>query len=156
MEVPQAIGGGSPNVFGEALKLGTSRFALGKDMKACREVLRSVALLGEVEEPRRLLSFMVALELGSKKWLVGHFPDSGPAPPQRLMLLALVAEVSEVENRQLNGGPKSSPKVIHVTRINRATQDRVNIEQMSIDVSLLHVQKLRMLGFVGLHEKAIV
>ena len=156
MEVPQAIGGGSPNVIGKAHKLVSSRFALGEDMVACREVLRSVALLGKVEEPRGLLCFMVALELCSKKWLVGHFPDSGPATPKRLMLSALVAEVSEVENSKLNGGPKSSPKVIHVARINTALQNRVNIEKMRIDVSLLHVQKIRMFGFVGLLEKAKV
>ena len=46
MEVPQTIGGGSPNVIFETLKLVASRFALGEDMVACREVLRAVALLG--------------------------------------------------------------------------------------------------------------
>ena len=46
LEVPQAIGGGCPNVVEEAHKLVASHFAFGEDMVACREVFSAVALFG--------------------------------------------------------------------------------------------------------------
>ena len=106
MEVPQTVGGGCPNVVVETHKLVASRFALGEDMVAGSEVLRAVALLGKMEEPRWLWCFVVALKFCSKEWLVGHFPDSGPATPKRILLIALVAEMSEIEDSQLQSGPK--------------------------------------------------
>ena len=103
-----------------------------------------------------MLCFVVALKFSSEEWLVGHFPDSGPATSKRILLTALVAEVSEVKNGKLNSGPISRPEAIQVASLERGSQDRCDIEKMSIDVLLLHVQKFRMLGFVGLLEKAKV
>ena len=90
----------------ETHKLVASRFALGEDMVACSEVLRAVALLGKMEEPRWLWCFVVALKFCSEEWLVGHLPDSGPATPKRILLIALVAEMSEIQDSQLQSGPK--------------------------------------------------
>ena len=90
----------------ETHKLVASRFALGEDMVACSEVLRAVALLGKMEEPRWLWSFVVALKFCSEEWLVGNLPDSGPAPPKRILLIALVAEMREVQDGKLQSGPK--------------------------------------------------
>ena len=117
MEVSQAVGGGCPNVVLETHKLVASRFALGEDMVACREVLRAVALFGKMEEPRWLLCFVVALKFSSKERLVGNFPDSGPATPNSILLTALVAEVSEVQDGKLNGGPKGRPEAIQVANL---------------------------------------
>ena len=109
-----------------------------------------------MKEPRGLLCFVVALKFGSKERLVGHFPDSGPATSKRILLTALVAEVSEVKNGKLNGGPIGRPKAIQVASLDRALQNGCNIHKVCIDVLLLHVQKFRMLVFVGLLEEAKV
>ena len=106
MEVPQTVGGGCPNVVVESHKLVASHFALGEDMVASSEVLSAVALLGKMEEPRWLWSFVVALKFGSEEWLVDNLPDSGPAPPKRIVLIALVAEMREVHDGKLQSGPK--------------------------------------------------
>ena len=119
MEVPQTVGGGCPNVVLESYKLVASRFALGEDMVACSEVLRAVALLGKMEEPRWLWSFVVALKCSSKEWLVGHFPDSGPSTPKSILLIALVAEVSEFQDSKLQSGPIGRPKAIQVASLER-------------------------------------
>ena len=103
-----------------------------------------------------MLCFVVALKFSSKERLVGHFPDSGPATSKRILLTALVAEVSEVKNSKLNSGPIGRPKAIQVASLERGSQNRCDIEKMSIDVLLLHVQKFRMFVFVGLLEKAKV
>ena len=150
MEVPQAIGGGCPNVVEEAHKLFAIHFAFGEDMVACREVLSAVALFGKMKKPRRLWRFVVAFELGSKERLVGHLPDSGPASAKSLLLVALVAEVREVENSKLNGSPESSPKAIQVAHLDRGKQNGSDCKEMSIDVLLLYVQEVSMFSFVGL------
>ena len=70
---------------------------------------------------------MVAFKLVSKERLVGHLPDSGPAPPKSLLLFALVAEMSEVQNSKLNGGPEGRPKAIQVAHLERGKQNRSDI-----------------------------
>ena len=66
-----------------------------------------------------MLCFVVALKFSSKERLVGHFPDSGPATSKRILLTALVAEVSEVKNSKFNSGPIGLPKTIQVASLDR-------------------------------------
>ena len=156
MEVPQTSGGGSPNVIFETLKLVASRFALGEDMVTSCKVLRAVALLGKMKEPRGLLRFVVALKLSGEEGLVGDFPDSGPASADRILFIALMAEVREFQDSQFDSSPEGLPKPVQVASQNSTLKVRGDAPDASVDVLALQANELRMFVFIGLLEKAVV
>ena len=117
MEIPQTVGGRSANVVLETLQLVASSFTLGQDMIAGSQMLGTVALLGQVKEPRGLLRLMVALKPSSEEGLVGHFPDGRPASAKRILLSALMAEVGEIEDSQFNSSPVRLPEPVKVASL---------------------------------------
>ena len=109
-----------------------------------------------MKEPRGLLRFMVALKISSEERLVGHQPDSRPASAKRILFIAIMAELSEFQDGQLNSSPVSLPKAVQTARLNSSKKDWRYAPDVGVDVLTLHVDELRMLVFVGLLEKAVV
>ena len=109
-----------------------------------------------MKEPKGLLRLMVALEPSSEEGLVGHGSDSGPASAKRILLSALMAELSEIDDSNFNSSPVGLPKPVQVTSQNSPLKKWSDVRNVGIDVLALQADEFCVLVFIGLLEKAVV